>query len=207
MKFKKILYMLLFVSAVFGICYAINITRSNNINSKAAKIVIIGGTSGIGKALMIECVAKGYKVGVTCQTEELLNNLKSNLGDKISVQVLDFTLPSQAHKRLNDLIDAINGIDVLIMNPEAFTINPQLDFQIQKNNIDHNMNDISSFSKDYFMKKGKGHIIFINYKAGLMNIVSAKDLNLANPHRFNTSSQEQAAREICDIIAKFVLSS
>ena len=52
------------------------------------KVLIIGGTSGIGRGLVDVYLKNGYKVGVVGRRTELLNQIKSTNQD-VFIETLD----------------------------------------------------------------------------------------------------------------------
>ena len=86
-----------------------------NINNK--KIWITGASSGIGKALAIECAKQGATLILSARSEDKLLELKENLtnSDKHIVFPLDLSMPEKLHENVATLVDE-HSIDILINN-------------------------------------------------------------------------------------------
>jgi short-subunit dehydrogenase len=139
------------------------------------KVIIIGATSGIGKEMALQYVAKGYVVGVTGRRKELLNELKENFPSQIFIQCFDVRDEINT-QHLQQLIDAMNGIDIFIYNAgygePSKTLNPEIEKRIYETNV-KGFVDLTSFMFNFFIQQGYGHI------AATSSIASIKGLSLA----------------------------
>jgi short-subunit dehydrogenase len=128
-----------------------------------SKIIIVGGTSGIGAALVRECVKRGYIVGVTGRRIDVLRDMKVELNNAIFIQCMDISFPEKAQEELIQLIHEMGGMDIIVVN--SGTMNARLDFQSQNNIVKVNVVGfmaMASAALEYFMKKGSGHIVGIS---------------------------------------------
>ena len=90
------------------------------------KAIIIGATSGIGRELAIQMTAKGYELGITGRRAELLETLNAELGGKSHLKVMDITSFEEARQQLFDLIAAMGGVDIVVINSGAGSGRPRL---------------------------------------------------------------------------------
>ena len=77
------------------------------------KAVIIGASSGIGKALARELVKNNYHVGVTGRREGHLLELQKEHPEQIHIAVFDTTKPKTI-EQLEALEKTLEGIDLLL---------------------------------------------------------------------------------------------
>jgi NADP-dependent 3-hydroxy acid dehydrogenase YdfG len=64
------------------------------------KAIILGASSGIGKALAIVLAQQGYKVGITARRGEMLEEIKGLFPNAIIPMVSDATQPESRKKTL-----------------------------------------------------------------------------------------------------------
>lgn len=79
------------------------------------KIVIVGGTSGIGRYLALRYAAEGAVIGVTGRRAELLSSLKMECpdGQRVFTAEMDVSMDDAA-QRLLSLVEQMGGMDRLI---------------------------------------------------------------------------------------------
>lgn len=102
------------------------------------RIVIIGASSGIGKRVAEDFAKAGWQVAISARREDRLKAIADNFPGQIVYKTIDVTA-QDAVERLNDLIEANGGMDVLFFvsgvgfsNPE---LKPGLDEQIMAVNV------------------------------------------------------------------------
>lgn len=80
-------------------------------------VVITGGTEGIGKALVSQCLEKSARVATCGRTEEKLINLKSEMNsDNLLALQCDVSDEKECEKFIQQVITHFGQIDVLINN-------------------------------------------------------------------------------------------
>lgn len=124
------------------------------------KVIIIGATSGIGRGLAKMYVDNGYLVGATGRRKELLDSLQAESLQKIITACFDVT-GNENIAQLKSLIDKIDGLDLLIYNSGYGEPSETLDWNIDKQTIDINVNgftEIVNFTFNYFVQQGYGQI-------------------------------------------------
>ncbi len=75
------------------------------------KLLIIGGSSGVGKATAAEAIAAGARVTIAGRSEERLSKVKEELGERLETCVLDVRDP----RELDYCFEVIEGFDDLIV--------------------------------------------------------------------------------------------
>jgi NADP-dependent 3-hydroxy acid dehydrogenase YdfG len=79
------------------------------------KILIIGATSGIGRALARQYAAAGNLVGATGRRQDLLYTLQLEYPNNIFTQCYD-TTARDTRSHLDTLLQKLDGLDLLIYN-------------------------------------------------------------------------------------------
>lgn len=125
------------------------------------KAIVIGASSGIGKAVSEVLVKKGYVVGITGRRERnLLEIQKTNL-ENIVVKSFDCT-DDNAIEKLDELVAELGGLDLVVFSSGIGEFNEVLDFEVEKETINLNVlafTKICTWSYRYFQKQGFGHLV------------------------------------------------
>ena len=133
------------------------------------KVLIIGGTSGIGRGLVDVYLKNGYKVGVVGRRTELLNQIKSTNQD-VFIETLDVSNISKSNDVYNSLISNMNGIDIVINCSGWGDINKEFNNDIDLKTIQTNVIGFTktmNFFTNYFLTKNKGVLVNISSIGGL----------------------------------------
>ncbi|WP_290566657.1 SDR family NAD(P)-dependent oxidoreductase [Akkermansia sp.] len=152
------------------------------------KAIIIGATSGIGKALAKTLINDNYKVGITGRRTELLNELKAENTEKYYIQTLDVADTERAIEAIEKLVEELGGLDLLIISSGTGDINKTLDFQIEKRTIDVNVTGFTSIADwtfNFFEKQKYGHLVVISSVAGLRGEWQAPSYNATKAYQIN----------------------
>jgi short-subunit dehydrogenase len=143
------------------------------------KAIVIGASSGIGKAVSEVLVKKGYLVGITGRRKtNLLEIQKTNI-ENIVVKSFDCN-DNNAIEKLDELVTELGGLDLVIFSSGIGEFNEVLDFEIEKETIDLNVlafTKICTWSYRYFQKQGFGHLVAISSIAGLRGNKTAPSYN------------------------------
>jgi len=133
------------------------------------RIVIIGATSGIGLELAKLYIQNGDRVGVTGRRGYLLDKLQQQFPSQVETEPFDVMgLENVPH--LESLIKKLGGLDTLIYNSGFGNISDQLDWTIDKQTTQTNVNgfvEIVNYAFNYFVKQGRGQIAAISSIASL----------------------------------------
>ena len=128
------------------------------------KAIIIGASSGIGKALAIVLAQQGYTIGITGRRGELLEEIKDLYPNAIIPMVADAT-HAEAEKELNKLVTALGGLDLFIISAGMGLLNKTLDYTTE--NATNQLN-VVAFTKmvnwgvHFFETQGHGHLANIS---------------------------------------------
>ena len=92
-------------------------------NIRNSKIIVTGGSSGIGKAIALQLAAQGAQVVITGRDPEKLKQVASEIGAiPLSFDISDLNLIAAKAKEALHLLDGT--IDVLVNNAGIGTFNP-----------------------------------------------------------------------------------
>ncbi|MCG7548098.1 SDR family NAD(P)-dependent oxidoreductase [Pseudoalteromonas sp. Of7M-16] len=128
----------------------------------SAKAIIIGATSGIGKALATHMAKQGYKLGLTGRREHLLHSLQQQLGTQTCISVMDIAQPHNAIAQLKQLIEQMQGVDIIIINAGTGSCEPDFPLSGELETIAVNVTGftcIANAAYHYFTQQGAGHIV------------------------------------------------
>lgn len=124
------------------------------------KVIIIGATSGIGRALAKRYAQNNCLVGVSGRRKELLESLQDEFPEKIVAACFDVTDNCNI-EQVKILIRKLGGLDLLVYNSGYGEPSEKLDWDIDKATIAINVQgftEIVNFAFTYFIQEGKGHI-------------------------------------------------
>jgi short-subunit dehydrogenase len=124
------------------------------------KIIIIGGSSGLGKELAKIYAEQKHIIAVTGRREELLALLKNEYPHNIITSAFDVT-SSDNKKQIELLIQKLGGLDLLIYNAGFGDPTLELIPETERLTTFTNVNgfvEIASHAFTYFVRQGHGHI-------------------------------------------------
>ncbi len=134
------------------------------------RAVIIGASSGIGRELALVLSRNGYAVGLTGRRLDLLEDLKNSLPNPAYVKKMDIADPEQGRNLLQELIEEMQGVDLIVISAGTGFLNPDLDWDAEKKTIDVNVSGFAAMANvafRYFTRIGKGHIVGISSIAAI----------------------------------------
>ncbi len=135
------------------------------------RIVIVGATSGIGRALAIELHKRGYVVGATGRRVERLQELEHQLESRIHTQFMDVVELDDTINQLHQLKENMGGMDIIVLNAgvsnyQKESVGREADLHVVDVNI-RGFANLTSYSFNLFEEQGHGHIVGISSVAGL----------------------------------------
>lgn len=135
------------------------------------KAIVIGASSGIGRALAKILGVNGYEVGLVARRLEQLQSVQKEISAKTYIKCADVSKVPDAQAALNALIDEMNGVDLIVVNSGVGFLNPELTWEKEKETLDVNVNGFCAMAVlafNYFEKQGHGHLVGISSIAALM---------------------------------------
>ncbi len=128
------------------------------------KVIVIGASSGIGRALCGELIQQGYEVGACARNTNALEQMKTQLGSRFHYRMLDIRQTDQVPVVLSELIAEIGGMDVCVISSSVSQKNPDLEWSIEQNILQTNVSGYAAcavFATDFFTRQNYGHLVGI----------------------------------------------
>lgn len=151
------------------------------------RAVIIGATSGIGRALASELVREGYRVGISGRRGELLDGLAAEAPGSFVTAVFDATAQNAAEK-LRVLIDTVGGMDLFVFCSGTGDMNPGLEYGTEETT---NRLNVEAFTRlcgeayKYMQANGGGHIAAVTSVMGLRGSAIAPSYAASKAYQIN----------------------
>lgn len=133
-------------------------------------ILIIGGTSGIGKALYDKYIVKNNQVAVIGRRTDILDKLLRDNPLNTIIATADITIQSEIDNAIESICKKLNKIDLAIVCSGIGEINSSLKYSIELPTISTNVTGWTfCVDKLYniFNNQGYGHLVAITSVGGL----------------------------------------
>lgn len=134
------------------------------------KAIVIGASSGIGKEVSKILSQNGYVIGLAGRRIELLTELQKEIQTSSYVKKIDVSKPTEAIDLIQELILEMGGMNLIVISSGVGFINPELDWNREKETIDVNVSGfaaVANFAFRHFSRQGSGHIVGISSIAAL----------------------------------------
>lgn len=178
------------------------------------KAIVVGATSGIGKALALLLVEHHYTVGITGRRADLLAELKQQNPENFHVSAFDVTDFEQTEVNLNQLVEKLGGIDLLIYCSGIGELNTALNIALELPTIAVNVkafNQVVVWAYKQFEQQKKGQIAVITSIAGLRGGAISPAYNASKAYQINyleglrqKANQQKLQITITDVRPGFV---
>ncbi len=129
------------------------------------RAIVIGATSGIGRALALLLGEQGYTVGITGRRVDRLDALQALLPRPAYAQPMDVAGHHTALRAMADLITTMGGVDLVVVNAGTGHVNPDLDWEKERETIAVNVAGfaaIAGAAYRHFVAVGGGHLVGIS---------------------------------------------
>jgi len=138
------------------------------------RAVIIGASTGIGRAVAQQLIREGYTVGLASRRLPLLQAIQNQAPSPadVFVQELDLRAPEEARRRLEALIEAMGGADLVIVNAAVDVSNPDMRWEASQEILAVNVVGfvaVCETALHLFLKQGHGHLAGVSSIAGIMS--------------------------------------
>lgn len=135
--------------------------------------VVIGASSGIGRALAVALSLDGYRVGVVARRTNLLADLQAELAGPSVVKTIDVSQPDLAMPPLRQLIEELGDVELFIVNAGTGSENRSLAWEAERETLDVNVLGFAAMvnvAVAHLEARGSGHLVGISSLAALRGI-------------------------------------
>lgn len=137
------------------------------------KAIVVGATSGMGRALAELLVQKGYVVGITGRRNHLLEEIKGSKPESYISKQFDIDNYDAVNSNLDELSDLLGGIDLLVLSSGTGKRNPELKIDYETDVVKTNVLGfvaVINWAYKYFETKGSGSMAAISSIAGIRGL-------------------------------------
>ena len=136
----------------------------------ARRAIVIGASSGIGRALALRLAREGYVVGLTARRLPLLLELQAQIGPRAFVKPMDVADTARAMGLLEELIGEMDGVDLIVVSAGTGHLNPDLAWEPEAETLGVNVLGFAAMANvayGHFVRRGAGHLVSISSIAAL----------------------------------------
>ena len=170
------------IYAIFN-CQALTLYKKYSMN-----IVIIGATSGIGKALFVKYANANNRIGIVGRRTHLLDELSQQHPSKAIASKADVTNLKEIEQAINTLRKEFGHFDLVIMCSGVGDINATLDYAIERPAINTNVvgwTFVIDRLYGIFEQQGYGHLVAITSAGGLRGEPAAPAYSATKAYQIN----------------------
>ena len=134
------------------------------------KAIIIGASSGIGRALALELSKQGYILGLAARRENLLRDIQKELAGPSYLSVLDLRKPDDSIRHVETLIQEMGGLDLMVVNSGMDVPDADLNWTHHCEILQVNVIGFIAMcytALKYFQEKNAGHLVGISSIASI----------------------------------------
>ena len=151
-------------------------------------IIIIGATSGIGRALFEKYAADGNRIGIVGRRTHLLDELRQGHPDTTFTATADITKLDEIARAIDALRDELKDIDLAIVCSGTGDINASLDYAVERPTIETNVMGwtfVIDTLYHIFEQQGHGHLVAITSAGGLRGEPMAPTYSATKAYQIN----------------------
>jgi len=169
---KKIFFGRMFCLCIILVIFIICVCK--DLNAGAKRAIVVGASSGMGRAVAKILAKEGYILGLVSRRVHLLESLQEEIPTKSFIKRIDVSEHDLARRQLKELIDQMGGaLDLILISISAFE-----DIQYEANEwvkekkiIDVDLKGfwaIAHTALEHFEKQKFGHLVGISSISGLI---------------------------------------
>ena len=151
-------------------------------------ILILGATSGIGKALFENYAKDGNRLGIVGRRTNLLEELRCQHPSITYTATADITKQEEAERAVISLHKELGHVDLAIVCSGTGEINPSLDYDMERPTIDTNVTGwtfVVDTLYHIFEQQGHGHLVAITSAGGLRGEPMAPAYSATKAYQIN----------------------
>ena len=151
-------------------------------------IIIIGATSGIGKALFENYAKDGNRLGIVGRRTNLLDKLRCQHPSNTYTATADITKQDEIEQAVQSLHKELGSIDLAIVCSGTGEINPSLDYDVECPTLDTNVMGwtfVVDTLYNIFEQQGHGHLVSITSAGGLRGEPMAPAYSASKAYQIN----------------------
>lgn len=167
--------------------------------NKPKNAIVVGATSGIGRAVAAALAVEGWRVGVTGRRAELLRELAATAPAAFVPAAFDIT-DDQTELHLTELAETLGGFSLLVFCSGTGDINRELDYTVEERtnrvNVD-GFTRVMDWAYLHFLKNGGGHLAAVTSVMGLRGSGNAPAYAASKAYQINylQGLQQRAAHD------------
>jgi short-subunit dehydrogenase len=134
------------------------------------KAVVIGATSGIGRAVALALSVRGYAVGVTGRRSRLLNDLLAELPATADSAEMDVTQLDEARRAFDALAERMGGVDLVVLSAGTGHTDEAESWEHVRETVETNALGFAALADAayrHFEARGQGHLVGITSVAAV----------------------------------------
>ncbi len=127
--------------------------------------IVVGASSGIGKAITEQLLSAGWKVGVTSRKLENLQELVARFGNQVLAKVVDVDEPEKARVNLRALAQELGEVDFWVLNAGTGILNRDFSWEPERQTIATNVMGFAAMTDvavHHCTARGEGRIVGIS---------------------------------------------
>jgi short-subunit dehydrogenase len=127
--------------------------------------IIIGASSGIGRALATVLASHGYNVGLAARRLDLLQAVANEINTTAFVKAIDVSKPAEAMRSLRDLIAEMKDVELFVISAGTGFINPTLEWEPEQETIAVNVSGFAAMANvavAHLQTRGSGCLVGIS---------------------------------------------
>ncbi len=160
--------------------------NTNNMNKK--NIIIIGATSGVGRAFFEKYAADGNHIGIVGRRTHLLDELRQEHPDTTITATVDITKQEEIARAIDAFRAELKDIDLAIVCSGTGDINASLDYAVERPTIETNVMGwtfVIDTLYHIFEQQGHGHLVAITSAGGLRGEPMAPAYSASKAYQIN----------------------
>lgn len=162
--------------------------KTRSFVEKTMNILIVGATSGIGKALLEKYVEVGNFVVAIGRRQQLLDELYKKYNGKVLGEMADVTDVEAIGMVMENIQKRLGVIDLAIVCAGTGELNPSLDNELENPSIQTNVvgwTFVVDALFHLFEQQGKGHLVAITSVGGLRGEPMAPAYSATKAYQIN----------------------